>query len=54
MRRNSKARELDRKEMRSVIGGGLGSSPLGFKPGKTLPKVGEVQPADVCPRLIGD
>lgn len=54
MRRNSKARELDRKEMRSVIGGGLGSSPLGFKPGKIISKISEVQPVDVCPRLIGD
>ena len=54
MRRNSKTRELDRREMRSVIGGGLGSSPLGFKPGKVLSKVSEVQSADVCPRLIGD
>jgi len=54
MKRSNKVRKLGRKEMRLVAGGGLASSPLGLKPGEMLPKVNDVQSADVCPRLIGD
>lgn len=32
MEKRAKIRELSRKEMRAVVGGGLGSSPLGFVP----------------------
>ena len=54
MKTKKKVVTLSRDEMRTVIGGGIATSPLGFKPGKVLSKVSEVQSADVCPRLIGD
>ena len=54
MKTRKKVVTLSRDEMRTVIGGGIATSPLGFKPGEMLWKMSEVQSEDVCPRLIGD
>lgn len=54
MRATTKVIELTRDEMRGVVGGGLGGTPLGFRVPKAIAPVGMVGPRMRIGEWVGE